>query len=163
MCDRVMRNLAVVVIGLACGVAGSAAPKPKDPEPNIDALAKEAAEQFAKALNEEDLDAVMKVVDLPFGWDAVKTVKDREGLKEEFARVFREKDLTRFRFAVDEVKTYGDVAPKLSERRKKVLDEVLKNEDRVVFVKPVPAKSDDRTGIAVRIREGKVKVIGFFD
>ena len=154
--------VAVALLGFITLSAGFAAPKGKELDPDVKALAQEAVEKFIRALTAEDVDAVMGVVDVPYGWDLVKTYQRPDDVRRAFAQLFREKDLTRSRIVIDEFDTYGKLAPKLSERERKFLDQIVGKDDRLAFIKDTGRDSDDRSCVVVRVRDGQVKIVGFF-
>jgi hypothetical protein len=165
-----MRNLLAVCLFVAVGWAtwlasGSAAPKPKDPEADLDALAKQATEQFLKALVAKDIDAVMAVVDVPYFLDFLRgSTKDRDALRAEFVETFKEKDYAGIQFTVVEAVTYADFVPKLAKHKelKEALDTVVGPKDRVVAIIDSADKKQEKEYLAVRIFGGKAKVVGIF-
>jgi hypothetical protein len=145
--------------------SGSAAPKPKDAEPDADALAKQAAEQFDKALLAKDVDGVMAVVDVPFCWDFLRApIRDRDALRAEFIETFKEKDYAGIQFTVAEAVTYADFVPKVAKHKelKEALDTVVGPKDRVVAIIDPADKKQEKEYLAVRIIGGKAKVVGIF-
>lgn len=71
--------------------------------------AKEAAKTFMQAMRVEDIDAVMKVVGVPFYWDGRENIDDRDALRKAFVGVFDEKDLTRIEFEVADEQAFADL------------------------------------------------------
>jgi hypothetical protein len=153
---KMLSSLVMIGAGLAWLAAGVAAQEKAD---KADTQAKEAAEQFMKAMTAEDVERVIKAVELPFFWDGVQIVKDRDDLKKRFAKVFEEKDLIGIEYNIKEVHTLAKYQEKLSAKDRDLLTEVLGNADRVVVV----AVKREGIAVMVRIREGKAKVAGFRD
>lgn len=150
-------RLAMVLVGTAAlAWVGTVAQEKAD---KADTLAKEATVQFAEAMKAENIEAVMKIVDIPFFWDGVKNIKDREELKEAFAEVFAEKDLTQLEYTIKEIHTVAKVLENFSEKERKLLREVVDKDDRIVLV----WTKRDGIAVVVRIRQGKAKVVGFRD
>jgi hypothetical protein len=143
--------LAVVLVG------APAAPVPKVPD--REALAKEVAAQFMKAMKAEDRDAVLKLTDVPFCWDCARVVKDAKELGTHFDSAFKDKDLTELEFEVKEVFA-GEKLPELvSKRARDTATAFAKEVDFVVSVK----LKRDGLAVFVRVRDGKAKVCGFYD
>lgn len=144
------------VTGLSWLASGAAAQEKVD---KTDALVREATEQFMKAMKAEDLERVMKAVHVPFFWDGVKNIKDREDLKKHFADVFADKDLTQLEYKIKEVHTFAKARDTLREKDRELLKEILNDTDRIVHV----VLQRDGVAVMVRIREGKAQVVGFRD
>lgn len=92
----------------------------------------------------------MKIVEVPFFWDGVKNIKDREELKEGFAKVFAEKDLTQLEYTIKEIHAFAKGVEKFREKDQKLLKEIMSRDDRIVLV----ALKRDGVAVVVRIREG---------
>lgn len=121
-----------------------------------DVQAREAVEKFMKAIKAEDLDALMKVCDVPFFQDGQKIIKDRDELKKEFAKVFQDKDLTQLSFEIKEVHLFDKIGAKLNEKDRELLKEVIGKEDRVVLVDVKVGDRGDKAAIMVRAKDGLV-------
>ena len=161
-----MTMLLVGMAGLAWLSVGTAA---QEKAGNADALAKEATEPFLKAMKAENIEALMKAVDLPFSWDGHPTLVDNpDELKERFAKLFAEKDLTRGEHTILEVHTFekrlGEVSQRLGflDQARSSWREILARDDRVVLVMTRQDGTSELIVVAVRIREGKARVAGFY-
>ena len=129
-----------------------------------DALAREAAEQFFKALAAKDADALLKVADVPWWWDEERITNDRAELEKQVRKVF-----TGQSFAGEDYK-FTVIAPlaafeeaikkKLPGDRRKKLEGVLGTDHRMVQVE---VEKDGHKGegiLAVRIQDGQARVVG---
>lgn len=123
-----------------------------------DALAREAAEQFAKAmLKGDDIDALMKAVDVPFFFDGKEVMKDRERLKKNLESLLNPTT------APPECKVWAVFpfasVPKgvFAAEDDELLKAVIGKTDRVVLLH-LPRRA---LVIAVRTRDDGAKVIGF--
>lgn len=135
------------------------------PEDKAEKQVKEVVEQFMKACIAEDLDAVMKLVDVPW-YSKGKVTKNLGEVKEMFKEVFDDKDAAGTTFEIVQVLIYPKARDLLKEKSRKPLDEVLGKNDWVVILKltiPNKPQNDDKLGILVRVREGKTKVVGLGD
>jgi hypothetical protein len=144
------------VMGCVLPARHAIAQEKEDP---ADAQAKEAAKQFMQAMQKEDADAMLKVVGVPFFWDGVKNIADREELKGSFAQVFAEKDLTKLEFSIKEVRTVDKAGGLLNEKQRELLAKVVEKTDRIVLV----AVEDEGMAVMVRRRKDKSEVVGFRD
>jgi hypothetical protein len=156
MMPRIRRYLAAVV----CLAALAAARPCRADSDKADALAREAVEQFTKAVKAEDVDAVMKLVDVPFFFDGKRVIKDRDELRKEFTDAFDEKDLTQISVEIKEIHAFEAIEEKLKENDREMLKEVLAKGDRVVVLE---VDSKEKVGLAVRIRDGQAKIVGLRD
>jgi ABC-type glycerol-3-phosphate transport system substrate-binding protein len=146
----------VFVMGWALPALHATGQEKEDP---ADAQAKEAAKQFMQAMQKEDAEGMMKVVGVPFFWDGVKSIADREELKDSFAQVFAEKDLTKLEFSIKEVRTVDKAGGLLNEKQRELLAKVVEKTDRIVLV----AIEDEGMAVMVRRRKDKSEVVGFRD
>jgi hypothetical protein len=132
----------------------------KDEADERDRQALMAADRFMKAVWKRDLEEVMKTVDLPFFWDGVENIKDRENLKSKLQRLVG-RDRSKIEYKVRAVYPFAEWAEKASLRTKdhELLKEVLDKTDRIV----VFGLTKDGIEIAVRVRGNEAKVVGFRD
>jgi hypothetical protein len=132
-----------------------------------DMLAKKAVEQLLKAYKASDINGIMEAVDIPWFHNAKEVIKDREPLKREFHKELgREKDRAALKHVIDNVVSYKSVREKLREEERKLADEVIQPDDRVLLVrigKEVDGGQGDKVAFLVRIKEGKAKVVGLKD
>ena len=89
----------------------------------------------------------------------MKNIKDRDELKQGFAKIFAEKDLTQLEYTIKEVNNFAKGQEQFNKKDRKLLNEILDKDDRIVHVKV----KREGIAIAVRIRDGKAKVAGFRD
>lgn len=131
-----------------------------DKADKADTQAKKTAERFLKAMKAEDVQGILKVVEVPFFLDGKKVIKNREVLKNSFASIFAKKDLTQIEYEIKEVQTCATFQEKMSEKERKMLNEVLNKNDRIVIITVKPRQ---RLAVMVRIRDGKPFVAGIRD
>lgn len=125
-----------------------------------DELAKRAGEQFLKVLVAEDADATMKLVDVPFCFFR-ETIANREELKKKFTQMFKREDFQEWKFTLDEMHPYGKIPDNFwKKKHKETLDTFFKNDDRILIYTFTPNERDDRFGLAVRIKDGKGRIVG---
>ncbi len=127
--------------------------------PNREALAKDVAAQFMKAMKAEDRDAVLKLTDVPFCWDCERVVNDAKQLGTHFDGAFKEKDLTELTFEVKDVLAGEKLPGLVSKRARDTATAFAKEVDFVVSVK----LKHDGIAVFVRVRDGNAKVCGFYD
>jgi len=143
-----------------------------------DKQARKLCQQFWDNVKNKDVDALMKIVAVPFyehGGKTNKIIRDRDELKKELQKLFPgadvPKDLT---IEIRESLSYEKVIEKYGEQLKKrengqiveTLDRILKKDDRVLNVQ---FKTSDGKKLAdallttVAWRNGKAKVVGVVD
>lgn len=155
--SRIYGRLLAAAVTLCWVGAGSRA----DEAEKANAQAREVVEKLAKAVKAKDIDAVMKIVDVPFFWDGKKTIKDRDDLRKEIVGVFAEKDFSEVTLEVKEVFTVEVVQGKLKEKERELLKDVVTKDDRVVLLGTNMDK--DKVAVFVRLRDGKARVVGIRD
>ncbi|VTU02349.1 unnamed protein product [Gemmataceae bacterium] len=135
------------------------APVPKDLE-RANAQAKGAAEEFLKAMKAEDVQELMKVVDVPFFVDGKQVIKEREQVEALFIKVFRNKDLTQIDYTIKEVHPAAKLPDLVHKPQRELAEKTVGDTDRVVLV----VIGKDTVVVLVRFqRDGKAKVSGFAD
>jgi hypothetical protein len=134
---------------------------------DADRLAKKAVEEILKAYKASDIEAIMEAVDVPWFHDGKEVLKEREQLKREFHKELgREKDRAALQHRITDCVAYKTVRDKLREEERKLADEVVTGDDRVLVVrigKVVTGDQGDKVAFLVRIRDGKAKVVGLKD
>jgi hypothetical protein len=131
----------------------------------LDVLAKEAGEQFIKAI-QTDIEAVMKMVDVPFCYlGARENIKDRQLLRVKLELIVQRNQETKktVKLKLQSISSFGDFEEQFKDFKRdlELLKEVLEKADRVlIYTQADDLKRDDRTAVFVRIREGKPKVVG---
>ncbi|MBI2803923.1 MAG: hypothetical protein HYX68_02955 [Planctomycetes bacterium] len=127
-----------------------------------DRMAKDAAEEFIKAIWKQDLSATMKTVDVPFFWDGVENIKDRDALAARLKTMLR-RDRSKIPFKTKAVFTFGKLPENsVSKRDLALLKAILDKSDRLVLIEFMPPGRDGIM-IAVRFRGEKARVVGFRD
>ena len=117
------------------------------------ALVVEAASRFAKALNTQNLDELMKVADVPWWSGDGALTTDRDALKQLLKKALESWKDRKFPTKVTAVLTYGQVREKIEDKRTRaVLDKMLARTDRVVQF--------GERALLVRVRPGKARVVG---
>ncbi len=120
-----------------------------------DLQAKQAAEQFMNAITKpEDIESVMKAVDVPFFFDG-REIENRDQLKTILQSIIDE--ASGIQHNVRAVSNFGSLPEMVfSDHDHKVLEKILEKQDRIVFFQ-VQRRV---IAIAVRIKENKAKVAG---
>jgi hypothetical protein len=135
----------------------------KDKADKRDMLAKTAADEYLKAIQSQDLDAVMKMVDVPFFVPRSKeNIKDRESLRSEMELLVK-RDQRGVKVKVEAIYSVANFVEKfkLGAGVRDRMKEVAEAADRVVvYTLITEPKRDDRAAVLVRIRDGKAKVVG---
>lgn len=147
----------VLVFGVPWISVASAADEP-DP---TDARATGITEQLLTALQGKDVEAVMKLADVPFFWAGEEYIKDRKELRAKFAAAATGDNLAGLKWAVTDVwpatKLQACCARKLREEFSK---ELTREIDRIVLVK---VEDIGVVAVLVRVRGGKASVRGVID
>lgn len=129
----------------------------------VDDQVKKVVDQFAAAVKAEDVDAVMKVVDVPWFDDGKRIIRERDELKKHFQEIFKEKDLTTFTYEIDEVNRFGDIQGEVSEQDRELLKGVVDKDDRVVSLTIKQGDKKHKVHLGVRLRKGEAKIVGLKD
>jgi hypothetical protein len=160
-----IRRRIVGVLSAALLVVVFLPPLHADDSPDM--LAKAAVEQLLKAFKASDINAIMEAVDTPWFHNGKELIKEREQLKREFHKeLSRDKDRAGLQHKITDNVTYKSVREKLREEERKLADEAIKEDDRVLLVrigKDVSGDQGDKVAFLVRIRDGKAKVVGLKD
>jgi hypothetical protein len=156
-CSKIVITVSMVLFFAAIGRA----------DDKIDGLAKEAAEKFAKAFQDKNVEGMLAVSDVPFCEDGKKIFKTKEELKELFEKVVKREGAAEFKFKVSAVGTLDQMEEKAGkkipdERREKVL-EALGKEHRVVLLEITMGDRTDKAALGLRISDGKAKVVTVID
>lgn len=148
-----MRQLAIAAT-LVFAPAAAAADKPED-------TAKAAAVAFLKAVKAKDVDAAVKLTDVPFLYrdGGLATHKDAAALKTWLKDKFGEvKDPDKVPTTTDEILDFAAVKEKIKdEKERELAEEVIGKDGYVAVVTPDDGK---KVGIAIRMKDGKAKVVG---
>jgi hypothetical protein len=132
------------------------------------ALAKEAVERLNKAVEGRDLDALMKLVDVPYCQDGRQIIKDREELRKAFEEVWakRPKQPAKIKFHIREIATIMEFIKKKNAppSRGADLSAVLGENHRVVYVEfERPTGGFQPVWIGVRIDRDQARIVGMVD
>jgi hypothetical protein len=131
-------------------------------EKNADAKAKGIVNDLVKAIEAKDLDAAMKLFDVPFILVDKGLFKDEKELRKTFGKLLDSSNKVGKpkKEEVEEVWTYPQF-------REKYKDNIEKNKDLVGQLDVLKLTADDRVVfkpllgmILVRIREGKPRIVG---
>ena len=150
-----MRLLAVAVLIAFVGAVPAADDKAK-PEDK----AKAAAVAFLKAVKAKDVDAAMKLADVPFGHkhDGLTTIKTTDELKAWMKERFDEiKDADKLPTEVKDLLPFATVKETIKDEKEKAHAEEIVGKDG--FIALVEAGDGKKVAIAVRMKDGKPKVV----
>ncbi len=170
-----VRTGVILMAAALMGFAGLRAGEKKDQTAEE---AAKVAQLFENALWAKDLDAVLKVVDVPWYDNLLddnmrkgRVIRDREQLKKAFAKGFEHIEApVKVNLEVKDNFTYAQVLEKFGDQldrdERKRWDEVLRKKDRVLNVLwstggRSPARG--RIVIMVAFRKGQAKVVGMRD
>lgn len=142
-------------------------PPAADPDKR-DAVARELAQAFCKGVLARDLDAVMRVVDVPWCSDAREIIEDKDTVREEFRKNFAEdkpRDFSGAKVHIRKIATLAEFRKqnKAPPVRKVSLGEVLGKNDRIVFLEIENAGRFQPVWLGIRFNDKKGKVVGFVD
>jgi hypothetical protein len=132
--------------------------------------AKKTVSEFGTKLAANDLDGVLKTLDVPFVWnfanvDKLEVIKDRDGLKKPGQSLLDRFKDKKPKLEVTRVISSADFIKAVSKEDRKLLDEVLKKD---VYVLQVEVKGGDGKRITiwaclVASPSGQPKVVGVLD
>lgn len=127
---------------------------------------KQTVTKFMDAVKAKDIDAIMKLVAVPWYHDGKEVTRDLDKLKDHFKEIER-KDFTGLTFQINDVFTYPKFldahGARLKEEDRKLLEQVVGKEDYVVLVTVEVKDKKDRVMLLVRSRKGETKLIGLRD
>jgi hypothetical protein len=133
---------------------------PARAEDKADQQAREAVNQFMKAVKSRKIDDVMKTVQVPWFHEGKRVIKDRDELKQEFEKLFEKRDFAGLTFEIKDVASYGSVRTKVNEKERELLDQVVEKEDRVVLITLDSKMKEEKITLLVKERQGKAAVVG---
>ncbi len=150
---------------------GSPESKPAEgQDENTDVLVKDAVKQFYKALRAEDAEALLEVAGVPWWWDETRITNDRDELKKQFQVVFDKQDLANewdegieVRLIAPLTKFEELVQKKFPDDRRKKLEEFLGQDHCLVSILVERGEQHTKGVLAVRVKDGKAKVVGFVE
>ncbi len=150
-----MRLLAVAVLFAFVGAVPAADDKAK-PEDK----AKAAAVAFLKAVKAKDLDAAMKLADVPFAVkdDSLTVIKKTDELKAWMKDKFAEiKDADKIPTEVKDLLPFATVKEMIKDEKEKAqAEEIIGKDGFVAFIESADGK---KVAIGVRMKDGKPKVV----
>jgi hypothetical protein len=150
-----MRPLAAVLLLAFAASPAVAADKDED-------KAKEAALALLKAVKAKDLDAVMKVVDVPFILEDTKVVAKTDELKAALKPLLEDLKPEKLPDAAGAVLDLPAIRKKLKDREK-VLAEVEKVLGKTGYAVVMTRDGKEHGAVLVRIKDGQAKAVGIVD
>jgi hypothetical protein len=132
----------------------------------LEKLASEAVVKFYEAFEGRDLDALLIAVETPWFHDGKTVLSTKEDVRNEFKVLLaKRRDVKQRKVAdVKAVFDYGAVRQRTDPADRRLLDQVVKEDDQLVLVvlKPEPGKpgTTENVVVLVKIREGVAKVVG---
>jgi hypothetical protein len=154
------------VCWVAVTVALAVPPRPDGADKDkADAIARDLAEGLAKAIFARDVEAIMKLVDVPWCHDAREIINDREKVRGLFREAFaKSPDYSKAKAHVRKIGTLAAfrAAKKDPPSRQVSLGEVLGKDDRVVFMEIEHEGRFEPLWLGVRVKDGG-KIVGFVD
>jgi hypothetical protein len=161
------------------GLAASAhafPPPPKDTKPDADKLAKDFGDAFAANLTKNDIDAIVKTVELPYRTVGGKETKSPNSVREAIRDVrtaYWTDDTTvvvKDVVAPDKFEAWAGALPlkpeasKTESARKAILDHVGAGGRIVALQFTIDGKKDDDLCLLlVKIKDGKASLVGLVD
>ncbi len=148
--------LALVSIFALCGTTVLRADDKDD-------IAKKGLTQFIDAMKSEDIEAVMKTVDVPWFHDGKKVIREKDELKQVLEKVFANEDASNVKFEIKKVTTFGAEKDKLGEKDRELLAEVARDDDRIFVLAIENNGESEKIAFLVRVGDKGAKVIGVRD
>jgi hypothetical protein len=134
-----------------------------------DALARDVVQRLYKASDDRDVDAIMKLVDVPFCLDGREIIKDKVKLRKIMEKsVARQRAGMKFKIHIRKVAPMLDFIEnkKVPPSRGADMSAVLAKNHRVVFVeieRSGPPGGFQPTWIGVNFENGKPTIVGYAD
>ena len=148
-----MRQLVALLV-LAIASSTFAADKAEE-------AAKDMAIAFLKAIKTKDADAVTKLCDVPFAYrdGGITTHKDADSLKKWIKEKLETlKDPDKVPTEINEMMPFATVKEKIKDASEKELAEEVIGKDG--FLAVIMTDDNKKVGIAIRMKDGKPKVVG---
>lgn len=148
-----MRYVAIAIL-LAIASTSFAAEKAED-------TAKDAAIAFLKAVKTKDADAVAKLCDVPFAYrdGGITAHKDADSLKKWLKEKLESlKDPDKVPTDINEMMPFATVKEKIKDASEKELAEQVMGKDG--FLAVIMSDDNKKIGIAIRMKDGKPKIVG---
>lgn len=151
------RRIGLLCLAILCGqVVGDDKKKPED-------RARDTVAAFTKALKAKDVDALMKISDVPFCHDGKEIFKERDQLQEMFAKNVKKQNFADVKFDIQDVGTLEELekkaGKKLKEEKRDKLVEVLGKEHRVVLIEIDDGEQKHKAGLAIRLDGDKAVIV----
>lgn len=153
--------IALVVVVSSVPVGAPAADKDKK-EVQVDRPTKKAVAAFCGALRNNDSEAMMKAVDVPWFHAGKKVIRDRDSLKQE-AKEMVQKDFRMAGFYYKNLSRFGDVMGELNEQQRQMAKGVIDKDDKVVTLQVFLPKGGEHTLHLIVRGKGEPKVIGIIE
>lgn len=126
-----------------------------------DDQARQVVEEFVKALQAKNLEATVRLVDVPWFHDGQRVIASRDELKPIFEKLLGQRDFAGISLVTKRVMAYDVVRPRLDPAERELIDGVLAEEDRVVLLGVTKGgKPQESVVILVRFRGGKPAIVG---
>jgi hypothetical protein len=155
--------LALATLLLSC----QGPPESIDPAAKkLQQLAKDAAVKFYESFEGRDLDRLLAIVDAPWYHDGKAVLADKADIAYEFKTLLEKRRSLTIRKVPDvkAVLAYGMVRARTDEKDRKMLDQVIREDDFLVLVmlKPEMGKpgATENVVVIVKVRDGIAKVVG---
>ena len=126
-----------------------------------EATAKEAAIAFLKAVKTKEADSVMKLCDVPFAYrdGGITAHKDADSLKKWIKEKLESlKDPDKVPTEISEMMPFATVKEKIKDASEKELAEQVMGKDG--FLAVIMSDDSKKIGIAIRMKDGKPKIVG---
>ncbi len=124
---------------------------------------RETVDNFMKAMAAEDIEAVMRIVDVPWFHDGKKIIESKDELKQAFQQVFEKKDFANFKHEIKKESTYMAEVENLSAKDRELLKKMAKPSDVIFQLTVDNGERKDNIRMLVRVTDGKGKLIGIRD
>ena len=107
---------------------------------------------------------MLKTVEVPWFHKGDEIIKGREELRKEFESLFAKRDFKDLKFEIKKTAAYSSVRDKTMGEERKLLDEVLSGDDRVVLLEiETEKKGKEKLILLVKLKDGQGKVVGIKD
>ena len=132
----------------------------------IEKLATDVVVKFYEAFESRDLDALIAMVEVPWFHDGKTILLTKDDIRSEFKALLAKRRDVKERKVPDvkAVLTYGSVRQRTDPSDRKLLDQVLREDDNLalVMLKPEPGKTGttENVVVLVKIKDGVAKVVG---
>lgn len=132
----------------------------------IEKLATDVVVKFYEAFESRDLDALIATVEVPWFHDGKTLLLTKDDIRAEFKALLAKRREVKERKVPDvkAVLTYGSVRQRTDPADRKLLDQVLQEDDNLalVILKPEPGKTGttENVVVLVKVKDGVAKIVG---